>query len=371
MTTNQPRENGIHYLELEGSPYEMGIQHGEGFADEIKTSITKYKERLNTTFGQVEAEKIIDRTLNKTSFKKDIEEYAPHIIEEIRGISDGCKEPFDDLFLLNMYEEVYLAAPKQLGINLKETLIGHGCTSFSCQTNGTRFNGQTMDWSPNLDGEQVMFRFELPEKEIFMLGFFGQVGGIGVNSRGLSVFANTLPQGKIRDHDGIGSQFILRLLLEQNSVTKAIELLNRVPRFYALNYSLADFNRYVHVEASATELEVLEASRERPYLVHANFSLKLKEKNDLPGIYENGEPVPGSAVLNVERYETSMNFFEEKNEALSAEDFEELFSNSPVNMANPSFMTVESALAVYEGNSIKLYASAGNNSGREWNEYSL
>ena len=370
MTTNQTKENGIYFLELKGSSYDMGTKHGEIFADEIKNSIKEYKERLASTFGQHEAERIIDWTLNKSDFKKDIEQYAPHIIDEIKGISDSCKEPFGDVFLLNMYEEAYLAAPKQLGISM-EALIGHGCTSFSCQTDGTRFNGQTMDWTPNLDGEQVMFRYQLPDKEVLMLGFYGQIGGIGVNSRGLSVFVNTLPQGKTRENDGIGSQFVLRLLLECNSVSEAIDLLENIPRYYAMNYSLADFKTQVNVEASATELELLETSNDHPYLVHANFSLKFKDKNDIPNIYEDGEPVPGSSFLNVERYEASVNFFEERKETLKAEDFIELFSTSPVNMTNPAFMTLQSALAVYEDNTVKLYASAGNNSGRSWNEYSF
>ena len=35
------RENGIYYLEVSGTPYECGLQHGKAFQSEVQKAVTE------------------------------------------------------------------------------------------------------------------------------------------------------------------------------------------------------------------------------------------------------------------------------------------------------------------------------------------
>jgi isopenicillin-N N-acyltransferase-like protein len=365
------RENGITYIELEGSPREFGKQQGGVLAQEIRAAVTAYRANVATMFGDENAAKILDWVMNEADFKRDLERWAPHLVAELEGIARSAGVSFDDVLLLQMFEEVYEAAPHKVGIDLGEVMLGHGCTAFNCRLAGKAFNGQNMDYTPNLDGQQLLTRYRLADKQLLSYAFTGQVGGIGANSKGLSLFVTTLPQGTKRDSDGLGSAFLLRLLLEQDSVDAALEKLAGLPRFGTLSYSIADFERSVIVEASADELVIRETSDETPYLVHTNYILDLEQRSDMPGIFEDGEPVPNVLPWNLERMRGASDFFDQHGAALQLEDFLRLFTNEPVNLTHPAFMTLQSALAVYEEESLKLYASAGTDRARGWNEYTF
>jgi predicted choloylglycine hydrolase len=365
------RENGIYYLELEGTPYEMGRQHGQALAEEIGGSIAEYKANVAKTFGQENSAKIIDWALNQANFRNEVEKYTPHVMDEMQGLADGAGVPFEDMLLHQMFEEVYEAAPLKVGLDLAEAFLGHGCTSFACVSNGRRFNGQNMDYSPNLDGKQAVFRYKTPDKQMLMYGFIGQVGGIGANSKGLSLFVTTLPQGNKREADGLGSTFLLRLLLEQDSVDAAVKALDDLPRFGTLSYALSDFDTSVIVEASADEMAVMEPTADKPYLAHTNHLLEIKTRNDLPPFFEDGEAVWGTPMQSPERLKVAEEFLESHREGLVAEDFLDLFTSPPVNITVEAFMTLQSSLAVYEGDSLTLYVSAGTDPSRGWNKYTF
>ena len=371
MAIDVARENGIYYLELEGSPREMGRQHGQALAPEIRRSIVDYKANVVKSFGVENAPRVIDWVLHRADFRSDIEKYVPNVLEEMEGLAEGAGVLFDDILLNHMFVEVYEAAPLRLGIDRSERFVGHGCTSFVCRSNGRRFNGQNMDYTPNLDGKQAMLRYKYPGKHLFVYGFIGQVGGIGINSRGVSVFVTTLPQGKKRESDGLGVIPTLRLLLEQDSVDGAIATLHRIPRFAALSYAIADFDRQVMIEASADEIVVQEATDEQPSLVHTNYILELKTRNDIPGMYEGGEPVKGDVRKNIERFQFASELLEEHRHDLGADALLELFTSEPVNMTQRDLMTLLSAVAIYDGGSVTLYASAGTDRNRGWNRYAV
>ena len=59
------RENGIYYLEVKGTPYECGVQHGEALKSEIQKSVSDYKANVAKMFGEENAVKILDWALNK------------------------------------------------------------------------------------------------------------------------------------------------------------------------------------------------------------------------------------------------------------------------------------------------------------------
>lgn len=69
--------------------------------------------------------------------------------------------------------------------------------------------------------------------KILLYTFAGRVGGIGANSRGLSMTCNTLPEGSKRKNDGLGGTDITRGLLERGSVKDAVAWPKKMPQFGA------------------------------------------------------------------------------------------------------------------------------------------
>lgn len=364
------RQNGIYYIEVSGTAYEMGKQHGILLRDQIIDSIADYKANVIEMFGQKPAEKIFDWVLNKTNFKTGMNEHIPDVMKELKGIADGAGVPFDDLLLANMFEEVYEAAPMHTGQKPIEPRV-QGCTSFTVESGHQRFSGQNMDYSGNLQGKQLVIRYNYPNRQLLMYGFVGQVGGIGVNSDGLSVFVNTLPQGKKRDNDGLGSTFVLRMLLEQGSVDSAIAKLEATPRFAGTNYVLTDHSKGVIAESDANEVILRRQTDTTPYVVGTNHVLHLKHRHHIPGSYENGEAVRGSIEMTIERMEYAENYIKNAGAELNAKSLKELLTVTPVNFFHPKMMTLQSGVVAYDDNNICFYVSGGYDPMRKWNKYTF
>jgi len=364
------RENGIYSIEVGGTPYEMGVQHGRLLRDQIRESVADYKTNAVKLFGQADADRIFDWVLNVADFKSSIETHLPHVLEELRGIADGAGLPFDDILLSNMFEEVYEAAPLMLGLQGMAGAI-QGCTSFTALSAGVQFSGQNMDYSSNLRGKQLLIHYKPPGKPMLLYGFVGQVGGIGVNKQGLSVFVNTLPQGNMRESDGLGSAFICRLLLEQNSVVDALDKLKAVPRFSGNNFVITDHNTGMVVECDADQAIPREQTDVQRSVVATNHALHLDFRHDMPGLFESGEPVRSTISLTIERLEFAQRWLDAAGQTLSVENLKLLLSVTPVNLFNHIFETLQSCIVELDGDQLRMYASAGFDPLREWNVYTF
>lgn len=365
-------ENGIYYIELKGTAYEMGYTHGWAFKNQIQQAVDDYKFNVYKTFGEADGTAIIDWALSVADFKNDVIEYAPDIFQEIEGIADGAEVEVDDIILLNMFEEVYEIAPLRFGVAQQE-MFGFGCTVFQVQTDlDVKFCGQNADYSSNLNSKQLMIRYIYPDMEILMYGFVGHIGGMGVNSKGLSVFAATLPQGSKRETDGLGSNYILRLLLGLDSVDQVIETLGELPRFGSLCYSIADYSQSVMTESTADEIILTPLPMYPGFQCHTNHMLwtDKSKRNDLPGVFEDGEPIPGELSFNtLERLELADGFIIEAEDAIDRDVFTEMLTAEPINSSNPLLMTLQSAIVEYDAEKISFHVSAGTDPQRQWNEY--
>ena len=236
---NLKRENGIYYIEVAGTPFECGVQHGQALKSEIQKSVADYKANVVKMFGEENGAKILDWALNQAKFKTDLGKYVPDQLEEAKGIAKGAGVTVNDILMLSMYEEVYEAGPHKIGIKSEpKKSLGHGCTSYTIHANGKRFAGQNMDYSGNLHKKQLVTKCDYGDLKILRYDFVGSACGFGLNNYGLAIWATTLPQGQKRDDDGLGSGSIARALLGCKSVDEAIAKLRSVPRFGTLSYNI-------------------------------------------------------------------------------------------------------------------------------------
>ena len=217
----------------------------------------------------------------------------------------------------------------------------------------------------------MVIKADYGDLKMYRYGFVGNAGGTGLNNHGLSVWVITLPQGQKRDDDGIGSDATVRGLLECKSVDEAVDKLRSMPRFGALSYTLTDARRGVIIEASADEFAVREIQEDEPFLVHTNHTLNCKKRNDMPGLFEGGNPVVGSMMLTVVRKIAMEKKIRQNLDKMSAEVMQGILIESPNNVYNPSFMTLLSAVVENDGKRATMYVSAGFEPHRGWNSYSF
>jgi hypothetical protein len=203
-------------------------------------------------------------------------------------------------------------------------------------------------------------------------GFIGQVTGPGMNSRGVSCTVNTLPQGRKREDNGLGSAFVVRAILETGSVDEALVRLRELPRFSGGIHSIADTGKTVIVEATPTEVAQVPPIGTR-FNIHTNHALAIQDRIQIPGCFdEHGEPVvgpAGSPWMTKERQAAAEAFLSAHNGMVSVDDLKQLFTTAPINSTDPGSMTLQSVIFFHDPDDLVMYASAGCDPKRGWIEY--
>jgi hypothetical protein len=153
MSAEVTRKNGIYYLELHGIPFEIGRQQGAALKPQILDQIAAMKTQVDGVFGTQNAARIISWVVNKTSFVRDYKQYLPKVYDELTGLAEGAAVPLGDILVINMFEEIWEAAPLRLGLPMFGG-VNRACTSCNVTGNPGRpiLNGQNMDYTPNLNG---------------------------------------------------------------------------------------------------------------------------------------------------------------------------------------------------------------------------
>ena len=364
------RAKGIYYLELSGTPIEMGKRHGAALKKLIREQVVDYRKNVIATFGKENGERILKYVVKESKFIEDIKKHFPHVYEEMEGIAKGAELEIDDILLLQMYEEVYEGAAQELKIDPLKRDDGK-CTTLTCagRKGFPNLNAQNLDYTSNLDGAQLMIHYTYPSGlKILLYTFAGQVGGIGANNKGLSMVCNTLPEGSKRKNDGLGGTYITRGLLEQGSVAEAVAWLKKMPQFGCYNYSLTDFKESRMVEYSPKDLAVREVPRDTQFLAHTNHIHWLKDRNEIPD-YPGGEPKENTST--VVRQKAADKQLAGKGATATVDDLKAILTAAPVNreLNSKGTLTLQSIIAVHKRDDLRLYASAGNDPKRSWNVY--
>jgi hypothetical protein len=211
----RPSQNGWTYVHLEGTPSEIGFQHGYLLAPEIR-----------------DAEKVISLELTHDTkrswaFFRDAarKELWPHIEaqyrEELTGIAEGLKArgvKLDvwDVVALNAWLEwnpYYVNwYEKQHKTQLTKLTAAEHCSAFvatgSCTKDGRVVMGHNA-WTGYLDGERWTMVFDIAPatgNRILMDGFPGLIHSgddFGVNSAGIMITETTISRFHGWNPDGI------------------------------------------------------------------------------------------------------------------------------------------------------------------------
>lgn len=196
---------------LSGTPYEMGRQQGEAFADLVEAAITfvvpegRFTDDHKTrVLGQVE---------------RNLERVFPDALEELHGIADGAGVSYTDLLAYNSCQE--------LG------RMGQGCTNFVLVTPD---HGIAHYKSNDVSPEALKFHVYLEGHPANGHDFIGVTWAgtvwmnAGINEPGLTYGGGSLPNADSDWDDGIPANIALRYFLQYpDNVDDALDLVARTP----------------------------------------------------------------------------------------------------------------------------------------------
>ncbi len=206
---------GWIYVHLQGSPREIGFQHGYLLAPEIADGFAVVK--LQDTHNTRRDWEFFRQAAHEMLWPKIDEEYK----EELGGIAEGLKArgvsmDIDDVVALNAFEELadyyvpwYNERHKVAGA--PRLLSPGNCSAFVATGSYTRDHKIVIahnNWTGYLDGERWRIIFDIAPQHgyrILMDGYPGVITSdddFGVNSSGIMVTETTISQFHGWDPDG-------------------------------------------------------------------------------------------------------------------------------------------------------------------------
>ena len=233
------------YVELSGSGYERGVQHGKALKSDIADVLGHFKADLKTSRMR-DPDSLIAEFLHATDFIPAIKKWTPDLLDEVKGIADGSGQKFETVFAYQLPDEIWVYFDKQD--------VNH-CSGLGVARSPTHpaYIAQNLDLESWRHGSQTVLHILqsaiLPEQFIFTTA--GLVAANGVNNCSIGVCVNTLMQLNAV-HDGLPVAFVIRGLLARKSEQSALEFIKTVHHASGQNYILGTGDNVYDFEASAT-----------------------------------------------------------------------------------------------------------------------
>ena len=251
-------------IEVAGSPIEMGRQIGEAAREEIRGFAHIALERVNKSVT-VPVERAMAVARDCIPY---VEGYAPHMLDEMRGMAESSGVPMDDLMMLQVRNQLQAKADA-------------GCTSFSvtAPAGGANIVGQNWDNDPALNPFTIVLKRRPTGKPaILNITQAGIIAYIGVNSEGIGLCLNTLPAPSRAV--GVPHYFTVRGIYETGTLEDAVQAVRRARRAIPANIILATPQGPADLEVTLDTVHVIRDGGvglvthtnhcEHPDLVHNN-----------------------------------------------------------------------------------------------------
>lgn len=245
-------------LHLQGSPYEMGYQHGQALKKEVAQNIHDFIDSqvlANPTHPQIQP---------FLESLPSILSYVPEAYkQEMKGLAEGAQVPYDKVLLLNLFPEMF------------------HCSGITVSGPATKrdelYHVRVLDYSvgKNLQNTAVLMVVEptgkIPFLNVSYAGFIGCITGMNRQHIALGEIG-----GKGYGHyQGMPMAFLLRHILEEASTLQAVkDLLAATPRSCEYYYVFSDgkTKQSCGVYATGTQLRFIEPG--------SSYALFEREKPD-------------------------------------------------------------------------------------------
>ena len=262
----------VPLFEVSGSPEEMGRALGAQASDLIHSMLADYRSFFHKASGCSwgEAVSVARRYLLHAQVA------APEAVREIEGIAAGSGASFEEIWLLNCYEEVAedqkLMACTTVAVNGRVTADGHV------------YVAHNEDWI-SVDRKHVYLVRARPEGAPAFLGmsYGALLCNIGFNAAGIGVGINSVYPRDVRV--GVPRIVVSRAILSATDLPSAVEACVPDKRAGGYNHLLAEGDGAIlSVESSATRHETLRATD--GWLAHTNhYRTERMQAVEAPGAY--------------------------------------------------------------------------------------
>lgn len=265
----------IRVLELSGSHYEMGYQHGLHYTDQIR-EIAEERLQLCTeeiwTGRQLPREQVLELAGACVEYHF---EYAPDQMEQMVGMSAATGLSIPELVIANGFTDfvdvIYNTEPG----NDQPATKGNECTSFlvanEATANQQAMLGQTWDMHASATPYVILLKAQ-PKDEPALIAFTitGCIGMIGMNEAGIAVGINNLV---MKDgQPGVTWPFVCRKILAQTNIEDALQCILTARLAGGHNYVIMDNQgKGFNIEATTTSYQV--KPLDNNFIAHANQCL--------------------------------------------------------------------------------------------------
>lgn len=265
----------LRVLELAGSHYEMGYQHGLAFYQAIH-EITAERVHLCSdsawTGRNLSQKRVLELAQECLTYHQD---YAPELIEQLHGMRAATGLSLPELLIANGFTDFADVVYNALDNEAPNPIYGNECTTWlspaHASADGIATLAQTWDMHATATPYVVMLKGK-PKHEPEFLAFTltGCLAMIGMNSAGIAVGINNL--ASIDGQAGVLWTFVCRKILMQETLEDALACITEAHLAGGHNYLLLDKDgRGYNVEAMPTRTVI--TPLENDALVHANTCL--------------------------------------------------------------------------------------------------
>lgn len=250
------------FYRFAGTHREIGQQFGETCRDLIikhrDKALARLQEKNHISAGRARSAAL--------EYRDTVIEHAPFFDEEVQGLAKGAGIDLSDAYLLQLRAELGVTTPPDLIDGPDE------CTSFAAlpeaTTTGEPLVGQNADLPAFYRDIAVVTELVFDDMPtVLMLTPAGQMSYIGINDRGMGVFANFVTCDGWRI--GFPRYFLSRLALTHDRVDDAIDAIRSVPRASSRNLMMADAHGTI-ADLETTPTRDVRIHPESGLLAHAN-----------------------------------------------------------------------------------------------------
>lgn len=265
----------IRVLELNGSHYEMGYQHGQAFADEIR-AVTDERIQLSSdeawTGRNLSRDLILKLASDCLPYHHD---YAPELMQQLQGMSDATGVALHELIIAGGFTDFADVVYNALEREAKVPIYGNECTAWMVNganmADGHAMLAQTWDMHASATPYVVLIHGQPDDApEFYALSLTGCVAMMGMNSAGITIGINNLAGAD--GQAGVTWNFVVAKVLAQTKIEDALECITSARLAGGHNYLLMDGEGHgYNIEAMATKHKV--SKLDESAIVHANMCL--------------------------------------------------------------------------------------------------
>jgi hypothetical protein len=256
-------------IDIGGTPRERGRAHGAKLRGEIVAHLDAWRASLQGP-GVTRVGAYVSALLEETDYLPAIRAHAPDLIEEVEGIAEGAGLDWRDVYALQLVDEEWAFRERRAAT----TPDREKCSSLAMHgEDGAIWLAQTMDLGGYTEGHQAVLRIA-PHRDRpgqLLCNLAGMVGLMGVNTLGVGVCVNSLPQ-LANAAVGLPVAFVIRTLLGCATGAEAADMARRLPHATGQHHLIAGPDGIWSVEAAAGAVASCTPQRDGRYF-HTNHPL--------------------------------------------------------------------------------------------------